>query len=52
MASKYLYDVGEDDDVSNIRWSLLTKLDIEDINENERSFLAAMVGIAIRYLNW
>lgn len=42
VASKYLYDVGEDDDVSNIRWALLTKLDIEDINENERSFLAAM----------
>lgn len=42
VASKYLYDVGEDDDVSNIRWALLTKLDIEDINENERSFLAAI----------
>jgi hypothetical protein len=42
VASKYLYDVGEDDDVSNIRWALLTKLDIEDINENERSFLTAM----------
>ena len=44
MASKFLYDEGEDDAVVNNEWAASVNMDVKDLNELERNFLAALVS--------
>ena len=43
VASKYLYDEGVDEEVFNDEWAESAKIDVDEINEMERDFLAAIV---------
>jgi hypothetical protein len=43
VASKFLYDEGEADGVLNAEWAASTNMDVTELNELERNFLAAMV---------
>ncbi|XP_013409765.1 protein CNPPD1 [Lingula anatina] len=42
MASKFMYDEGVDDEVLNDEWAASANLELEDLNELERDFLAAL----------
>jgi len=42
MASKFLYDEGEEDGVVNEEWAQSGNLGVDELNELERNFLAAM----------
>eukprot|EP00058_Branchiostoma_floridae_P013140 XP_002598628.1 hypothetical protein BRAFLDRAFT_67025 [Branchiostoma floridae] len=42
VASKYLYDEGEDEEVFNDEWAEAGKRDVEEVNTLEASFLVAM----------
>jgi len=42
MASKFLYDEGEDG-VLNDEWAATINMEVKELNELERHFLAAMV---------
>lgn len=42
MASKFLYDEGEEDGVVNEEWAQSANLGVDELNELERNFLAAM----------
>jgi len=43
MASKFLHDEGEDDSVLNEEWATSAHMELEELNELERNFLAALV---------
>lgn len=45
MASKFLYDEGIDDEVFNDEWAISGDMETEDVNQLEREFLQAIVGI-------
>ncbi|XP_077573248.1 protein CNPPD1 [Stigmatopora nigra] len=42
VASKYLYDEGEDEEVFNDEWGAAGKLDVETVNKLEMDFLSAI----------
>lgn len=42
VASKYLFDDGEDEEVFNDEWATSGSLDLKDLNRLEREFLSAM----------
>lgn len=44
IASKYLYDEGEVDEVVNDAWAQSANIDIDEINQLERAFLSAIVS--------
>lgn len=44
VASKYLYDEGEEEEVFNDEWGAAGKLDVQTINNLEMSFLKAIVS--------
>jgi hypothetical protein len=44
MASKFLYDEGEEDGVLNDEWAASVNMDVKELNELERNFLAALVS--------
>lgn len=44
VASKYLYDEGEEEEVFNDEWGAAGKLDVETINNLEMNFLKAIVS--------
>ena len=44
MASKFLYDEGEDDEVLNSEWAASAGLHVDEINTLEREFLQAIVS--------
>ena len=46
VASKYLYDEGEDEEVFNDEWGAAGKLDVQTVNALEMDFLNAMVSIS------
>lgn len=43
VASKFLNDDGEEDEVVNAEWATSAKLDLSKLNELEREFLQAIV---------
>jgi hypothetical protein len=42
MASKFLYDEGEEDSVVNDEWAASSHMEVDELNQLERNFLAAM----------
>lgn len=44
VASKYLYDEGEEEEVFNDEWGAAGKLDIKSVNNLEMNFLNAIVS--------
>lgn len=44
VASKFLNDDGEEDEVINAEWATSAKLDLSKLNELEREFLQAIVS--------
>ena len=44
VASKYLYDEGEDEEVFNDEWGTAGKLDVQTVNALEMNFLNAIVS--------
>lgn len=50
MASKFLHDEGEEDSVVNEEWAASAHMDLEELNELERSFLTALVYVV--HLQW
>jgi len=54
VASKFLHDDGEVDEVFNDEWAASAGLNVKDINSFERDFLQAIVStilVRILYLN-
>ena len=54
VASKFLHDDGEADEVFNDEWAASAGLNVKDINNFERDFLQAIVStvpVQILYLN-
>ena len=52
IASKFLNDDGEEDEVINAEWATSAKLDLSKLNELEREFLQAIVhSNSIIYIN-
>lgn len=45
VASKYLYDDGEEDEVFNDEWATSAALSLADLNQAEREFLTAIVSL-------
>lgn len=45
VASKYLYDEGEEEEVFNDEWGAAGKLDVKTVNNLEMSFLNAIVSV-------
>lgn len=43
VASKYLYDEGEEEEVFNDEWGAAGKLDVQTVNVLELNFLSAIV---------
>lgn len=43
VASKYLYDEGEEEEVFNDEWGAAGKLDVQTVNMLELNFLSAIV---------
>lgn len=43
VASKYLYDEGEEEEVFNDEWGAAGKLDVQTVNTLELNFLSAIV---------
>lgn len=43
VASKYLYDEGEEEEVFNDEWGAAGKLDVQTVNNLEMNFLNAIV---------
>lgn len=50
VASKYLYDEGEEEEVFNDEWGAAGKLDVKTVNNLEMSFLNAIVSV--RFWMW
>lgn len=48
VASKFLNDEGEEDEVINSDWANSAKMDLADLNKLERQFLQAIVKIVWR----
>lgn len=44
VASKYLYDEGEEEEVFNDEWGAAGKLDVQTVNNLEMNFLKAIVS--------
>lgn len=44
VASKYLYDEGEEEEVFNDEWGTAAKLDVKTVNTLEMNFLSAIVS--------
>ena len=49
VASKYLYDEGVDEEVFNDEWAESAKIEVDEINDMERDFLAAIVSTMYSY---
>lgn len=49
VASKFLNDEGEEDEVFNTDWANSAKMDIKELNKLEREFLSAIVNTSIIY---
>lgn len=47
VASKFLHDDGEDDEVFNEEWAVSGGLDVKQLNRLEREFLDAIVSTII-----
>lgn len=47
VASKYLYDEGEEEEVFNDEWGTAAKLDVQTVNTLEMSFLNAIVRVTL-----
>lgn len=45
VASKYLYDEGEEEEVFNDEWGAAGKLDVKTVNNLEMNFLNAIVSL-------
>lgn len=45
VASKYLYDDGEEDEVFNDEWATSSAMLLSDLNEAEKIFLSAIVSL-------
>lgn len=45
VASKYLYDEGEEEEVFNDEWGAAGKLDVKTVNTLEMNFLNAIVSV-------
>lgn len=45
VASKYLYDEGEEEEVFNDEWGAAGKLDVKTVNKLEMNFLNAIVSL-------
>lgn len=45
VASKYLYDEGEEEEVFNDEWGAAGKLDVKTVNNLETNFLNAIVSV-------
>ena len=45
VASKYLYDDGEEDEVFNDEWATSAAVSLADLNQAEREFLVAIVSV-------
>lgn len=55
VASKYLYDEGEDEEVFNDEWGAAGKMDVQTVNDLEMNFLNAMVRLCLinsLYVMW
>lgn len=44
VASKYLYDEGEEEEVFNDEWGAAGKLDVQTVNDLEMNFLNSIVS--------
>lgn len=44
VASKYLYDDGEEDEVFNDEWATSAAITLQDLNQAELEFLTAIVS--------
>lgn len=44
VASKYLYDEGEEEEVFNDEWGAAGKVDVQTMNTLEMNFLSAIVS--------
>lgn len=47
VASKYLYDEGEEEEVFNDEWGAAGKLDVQTVNKLEMNFLNAIVSVSV-----
>lgn len=47
VASKYLYDEGEEEEVFNDEWGAAGKLDVKTVNNLEMNFLNAIVSVCV-----
>lgn len=47
VASKYLYDEGEEEEVFNDEWGAAGKVDVQTMNTLEMNFLSAIVSEAV-----
>ena len=47
VASKYLYDEGEEEEVFNDEWGAAGKLDVKTVNTLEMNFLNAIVSVSV-----
>ncbi|TRZ00188.1 hypothetical protein DNTS_032259 [Danionella cerebrum] len=47
VASKYLYDEGEEEEVFNDEWGTAAKLDVQTVNTLEMNFLNAIVSLLL-----
>lgn len=45
VASKYLYDEGEEEEVFNDEWSAAGKVEVQTMNTLEMNFLCAIVSL-------
>lgn len=52
VASKYLYDDGEEDEVFNDEWATSAALSLADLNQAEREFLTAIVSSEFLKEKW
>lgn len=52
VASKYLYDEGEEEEVFNDEWGAAGKLDVQTVNNLEMNFLNAIVSGAVCVRMW
>lgn len=52
VASKFLNDDGEDDEVINSEWANSAKIELSDLNQIERQFLQAIVSWSFHMLKW
>ena len=49
VASKYLYDEGEEEEVFNDEWGAAGKLDVQTVNTLEMNFLNAIVSVGSHF---